>query len=97
MQYGRSAFQTSSGEKSGHRDRSPKGCCLQPAGAFAQGQNSNFHFHLSLLTAFGLCRAVLQAPFTDWYAGRGVAQCLAFNQQTGEFDAVQPSFPYKYA
>ena len=52
-------------------------------GAFAQAENSNFHFHQTLCTAFSLRGAVLQSPFTDWYAGRGIAQGFALDQQTG--------------
>ena len=93
MQYGRFAVAASGSQKSGQSDRPAEGCCLQPAGGFAQGQNSDFHFHQTLSTAFGLCGAMLQPPLTDWYAGRGVAQDFALDQLAGEFDAVQPLFP----
>jgi len=93
MQYGGLAVSASCSEKSSQPERPTEGCCLQPAGGFAQGQNSDFHFHQTLCTAFGLCGAVLQPPLTDWYAGRGVAQDFALDQLAGDFDAVQPLFP----
>jgi hypothetical protein len=36
---------------------------------------------------------VLQPSFADRYAGRGIAQSLALDQFSREFDAVQPFFP----
>jgi len=93
MQHGRFAVATFGSEKSGHLDCPAEGCCLQPAGGFAQGQNSNFHFYQAFCTAFSLRGSVLQPSFADWHAGRGVAQGFAFNQPSGEFDTVQPLFP----
>src|SRR6185369_2994205 len=93
MQHGSLAVATAGSEKSSQFDDPAEGCCLEPAGGFAQGQNSNFHFHQTLCTAFNLRGAMLQPPFTDWYAGRGVTQSFALNQLTGDFDAVQPLFP----
>jgi len=90
MQHGQLAGATLGCEKSGNPDRPAEGSCLQPAGVFTQGQNSNFHFHQSFRTVFNLRGAVLQPPFAHWNPGRCVTQSLAFNQQTGEFDAVQP-------
>ncbi len=93
MQHGSLAVTTAGREKSGQFDGPTEGGCLEPAGGFAQGQNSNFHFHQTLCTAFSLRGAMLQSPFTDWYAGRGVTQGFALNQLTGDFDAVQPLLP----
>ncbi len=93
MQYRSPAFQAARGEKSADLDRSTEGYRLQPAGTFAQGQNSDLHFHLPFPAAFNLQRLVLQPPFTDRHAGRGVAQGLAFDQQAGKLEAVQPVVP----
>ncbi len=90
MQHGQLAGTTFGGEKSGNFDRPAKGRCLQPTGVFTQGQHRDFHFHLSLRTVFDLRGTVLQPPFAYRNSGRCVAQSLALNQQTGEFDAVQP-------
>ena len=93
MQHGRSAVAALRGEKSGHFDRPTEGACLQPAGTFTQGHDSDFHFHLAQRTAFHLLRGMLQHPFADGYSGGGVAQYLALDQLAGEFDAIQPLFP----
>ena len=90
MQHGSFAVAALGSKKSGQFDHPSEGCCLQPAGSFAQGHDSNFHFHQSFRTVFNLRGAVLQPPFAHWNPGRCVTQSLAFNQQTGEFDAVQP-------
>lgn len=90
MQHGQFAGATFCSQKSGNFYRPAKGGCLKPAGRFAQSQHSNFQFYLSLRTVFSLRGAVLQPPFAHWNPGRCVTQSLAFNQQTGEFDAVQP-------
>ena len=95
MQNGRFAVAASGCEKSSHADCPAKGGCLQPAGGFAQGQNSNFHFHQALCIIFDLRGCVLQHSFADRYAGRGMAQGLARDQFAGEFDTVQPFFPYQ--
>ena len=77
-------------EKSSQLDCPAEGCCLQPAGAFTQGQNSDFHFHQTLRTVFNLRGAVLQPSLTDWNSGWRMAQSLALDQRSGDFDAVQP-------
>jgi len=73
MQYGGPAFQALRGEKSSELDRSAQRRCLQPAGAFTQSQHRDFHVHLPFLAAFDLPRLVLQPPFADRHAGRGIA------------------------
>ena|GEM_PF-2084190 len=93
MQYGGPAFQAAGGEKSSELHRSAQRGRLQPAGAFAQGQDGDFHFHLPFPAALDLPRLVLQPPFADRHAGRGVAQGLAFEQQAGKLKTVQSVVP----
>jgi len=93
MQYGRFTVAPLGCKKSSHLDCPAEGCCLQPAGRFAQGQYSNFHFHQAQCTTFSLRGAVLQASFADRYSGWRVAQCFALDQLARESDAVQPSVP----
>jgi len=94
MQHGRFAVAAPGCEKTSHADCPAEGCRLQPTGGFAQGQNSNFHFHQALRTTFSLRGAVLQPSFADRHSSRGIAQGFALDQLSGEFDTVQPLFPY---
>ena len=89
MQYGQLAGATFGSEKSGNPDRPPKGCCLQPVSGFTQSQNSDFHFHQPLHSIFDLRGAMLQPPFAYRNSAGGIAQSLALDQVSGEFDAVQ--------
>lgn len=95
MQYGRFAVSTPGSEKSSQLDRPSQGGCLQPAGRFTHGQNSDFNFHQTLCTRFDLRRAVLQLSFTDRHANRCIAQRFTLDQLTGYFDTVQSFFPAK--
>ena len=52
MQHVRFAVATSGSEKSGHLDCPAEGCCLQPAGRFAQGQRQQFPLPPSVLYRF---------------------------------------------
>ena len=80
MQHGRLAVATPGSKKSSQFDYPAKGGCLEPAGGFAQGQNSNFYFYQSICTAFNLRGVVLQTPFADRHTGWRIAQCFALNQ-----------------
>ncbi len=93
MQHGRLAVATPGREKASHIDFPAEGYRLKPAGGFAQGHNGDFHLHQAHCTAFGLRGAVLQPSFANRHSGRGIAQSLALDQLSGEFDAVQPFFP----
>ena len=93
MQHGSSAIATPGSEEPGHLDRPGEGCCLEPAGGFAQGHDSDFHLYFAQRTGFHLFGGMLQHSFTDGHPGGRVAQYLALDQLAGEFDAVQPFFP----
>ena len=97
MQYRSAAVATSRSEESAHRQQAPEGRCLQPAGAFAQGQNGDVDLDQSLDPAFDQRRTVLQSAFADRDAGRCVAQNLALDQATGKGEMIQPVSRYRNA
>jgi hypothetical protein len=90
MQHGRSAGETLGSQKSSQLDFPTEGSCLQPAGIFTQGHDSDFNFYQALCSTFSLRGAVLQPSLTDWHSGWRIAQGFALDQFSGECDAVQP-------
>lgn len=96
MQHGHLAVTTLGCQKTSHFDQPTEGCCIKPAGCFTQGQHSEFQTYQALCIVFSLRGAVFQPSLTYRQSGWRVAQSLALDQLSGEFDTVQSRFPYKY-
>ncbi len=88
MQSGLPAVTASGGEKTAQSQRYSGTGFLQPAGCRSDGYRLDVAFDLSRVAGFDLFRVVGDQAFDDRYPGRSEAQRFAFDQRTGQLDAI---------